>query len=153
MPDTPVPAPPEAEIRKLIHDWERAVQAGDMDAILSRHAQDVVMYDVPEPLQSTGLAAYRDTWELFFRHVAPDPNVFVIEDLAITAGQDLAFAFGLLRIGGSERPVCRLTLGLRKREGQWLITHEHHSAPYKLEAAGDGCAGFTQGSDTSRQSG
>jgi ketosteroid isomerase-like protein len=23
----------------------------------------------------------------------------------------------------------RLTIGLRKIEGQWLITHEHHSVP------------------------
>ena len=43
----------------------------------------------------------------------------------------MAFATGLLRIGGSREPVCRLTLGLTKLDGRWLIAHEHHSAPHK----------------------
>jgi uncharacterized protein (TIGR02246 family) len=123
-----------AEVTALIRRWERAIQAGDVAGILAHHTEDIVMFDVPKPLQSLGLAAYRQTWELFFRYGSPGPDVFVIEDLHVTAGSDVAFATGLLRIGGSPSPVCRLTLGLVKREGRWLITHEHHSAPHALEA-------------------
>ncbi len=104
-----------------------------MAGILAHHTEDVVMFDVPEPLQSLGLDAYRQTWELFFRYGSPEPDVFVIEDLHVTAGSDVAFASGLLRIGGSPSPVCRLTLGLVKRDGQWFIAHEHHSAPHTLK--------------------
>jgi ketosteroid isomerase-like protein len=25
----------------------------------------------------------------------------------------------------------RLTLGLRKQDGRWLVTHEHHSFPHR----------------------
>jgi ketosteroid isomerase-like protein len=121
-----------AEVTGLIRRWERAIQAGDLDGILAHHTEDIVMFDVPEPLQSLGLTTYRKTWELFFRYGAPHPDLFVIEDLRITAGVDVAFATGLLRIGGSPSPVCRLTLGLVKRDGQWLIAHEHHSAPHAL---------------------
>lgn len=121
-----------ADVTALIRRWERAVQTGAMDCILASHTEDVVMFDVPEPLQSLGLAAYRRTWELFFRYGAPADDVFVIEDLQVTAGTDVAFATGLLRIGGSPSPVCRLTLGLVRRDGQWLIAHEHHSAPHAL---------------------
>lgn len=121
-------------ITALIRRWESAIQAGNMEAILANHAEDIVMFDVPKPLQSLGLAAYRQTWELFFRYGSPGPDVFVIEELRVTAGSDVAFATGLLRIGGSPSPVCRLTLGLVKREGRWLIAHEHHSAPHALEA-------------------
>lgn len=124
--------PTEDEVRATIRSWEHAIQQGDMDAILAHHVDDVVMYDVPEPLQSRGLDAYRQTWELFFRFGAPSSDLFVIEDLQITASEDVAFAFGLLRIGGSEQPVCRLTMGLQKRAGDWQIRHEHHSAPHKL---------------------
>lgn len=122
------------EVLTLVRRWERAIQTGDMAGILAPHTEDIVMFDVPEPLQSLGLAAYGKTWELFFRHGAPHPELFVIEDLRVTAGVDVAFATGLLRIGGSPSPVCRLTLGLVKRDGQWLIAHEHHSAPHALEA-------------------
>jgi len=120
------------EVTDVIRDWERAIQAGNLDGILAHHVEDIVMFDVPTPLQLRGLKAYRETWELFFRYGAPHSEVFVIEDLRITAGSDVAFATGLLRISGSPLPVCRLTLGLVQRDGRWLIAHEHHSAPHTL---------------------
>lgn len=123
----------EGQVRNVIRHWEKAVQAGEMKGILANHAKDVLMFDVPEPLQSKGIAAYRRTWKLFFSYGSPGDDVFVIEDLRITAGQDVAFATGLLRIGGSKKPVCRLTLGLKKRRGRWLIAHEHHSAPQQID--------------------
>ncbi|WP_127476468.1 YybH family protein [Sulfurivermis fontis] len=123
-----------AEVTALIRRWEGAIQADDRAGILVHHTEDIVMFDVPEPLQSLGLAAYHKTWDLFFRYGTPHPELFVIEELRVTAGSDVAFATGLLRIGGSPSPVCRLTLGLVKRDGQWLIAHEHHSAPHALEA-------------------
>ncbi|KAI5912132.1 nuclear transport factor 2 family protein [Thauera sp. 2A1] len=125
--------PPEAQVRDLIRAWEGAIQSGDMAGILDRHTDDVLMFDVPEPMQSLGLSAYRQTWELFFRYNPPGPTAFVIDDLRIAAGDDVAFASGLLRIGGSTAPVCRLTLGLQRRHGRWSIVHEHHSAPHPLE--------------------
>lgn len=121
------------EVLTLIRRWECAIQAGDMAGILAHHTDDIVMFDVPDPLQSLGLAAYRQTWELFFRYGSPGQDVFVIKELRVTAGSDVAFATGRLRIGGSPSPECRLTLGLVKREGRWLIAHEHHSAPHALE--------------------
>jgi len=123
---------PSVEVTSLIRRWERAIQAGDMEGILADHGEDIVMFDVPEPLQSLGLEAYRKTWDLFYAYGRPAPDLFVIEDLRVTAGKDVAFASGLLRIGGSAAPICRLTLGLEKRGGRWQIVHEHHSAPHAL---------------------
>jgi len=124
----------EEEIRSLVRSWEHAIQTCDIDGILAHHSEDVLMFDVPEPLQSVGIDEYHKTWDLFFRYCAPSPEVFVIEDLRITASGEVAFATGLLRIGGSPEPVCRLTLGLTKRNGRWQIEHEHHSAPHKLNS-------------------
>jgi ketosteroid isomerase-like protein len=126
----------EADIESVICYWERAIQSGDMDGILANHSDSVLMFDGPEPLQSVGLDEYRKTWELFFRYGAPSREVFVLEDLRITASDKVAFATALLRIGGSSEPVCRLTLGLTKRNGTWQIVHEHHSAPHKLKSEG-----------------
>lgn len=122
----------QKQIRVVIKQWEESIRSGDINGILANHTKDIVMFDVPEPLQSKGLAAYKKTWDLFYRYGAPSKDVFVIEDLKITAGDDVAFATGLLRIGGSKKPICRLTLGLKKVRGKWLIAHEHHSAPHKL---------------------
>lgn len=121
------------KIRTVILEWEKAIQAGDITGILDNHTKDILMFDVPEPLQSKGLDEYRNTWKLFFRYGKPSSDVFVIKDLQITAGSDVAFATGLLCIGGLMTPQCRLTLGLKKVNGNWHIAHEHHSAPHKLD--------------------
>lgn len=122
----------DEQVRTVIRSWEKAIQTGDMTTILANHTEDILMFDVPEPLQAKGMAEYEKTWKLFFRYGSPGKDVFVIENLQITAGNEVAFATGLLRIGGSKRPVCRLTLGLKKVRDKWLIAHEHHSAPHKL---------------------
>jgi ketosteroid isomerase-like protein len=117
------------DIVAVIRSWEKAVQQGDIEAILANHTNDVLMFDVPQPIQNKGLDAYRKTWTLFYQYGKPAPDVFVIEELNVTSGEDVGFATGLLRIGGSKEPVCRLTLGLKKVAGKWLIAHEHHSGP------------------------
>jgi uncharacterized protein (TIGR02246 family) len=122
-----------AEIRDLIDTWARAVHGGDLDTVLARHAGDIVMFDVPPPHQGIrGLAAYRDTWPPFFEWQRQGA-VFEIESLDVTAGVDVAFAYALLRCGRPEEFAevperrLRLTVGLRKDDGRWLVTHEHHS--------------------------
>jgi ketosteroid isomerase-like protein len=93
------------------------------------------MFDVPPPFQSRGLDAYKKTWDLFFQYHEPS-QAFDIEELAITAGEDVAFAV-VMRCGSatvSGPPTAggfpfRLTIGLRKVDGQWRIAHEHHSVP------------------------
>ncbi|WP_433019692.1 nuclear transport factor 2 family protein [Kribbella sp. CA-294648] len=124
----------EQEIRALIEGWAAAVRAGDLAAVLEDHAADIVMFDVPPPYQGArGLDEYRATWPGFFEWQASGA-VFEIESLDVTAGEDVAFAFALLRCGMAEEfPASptrlRLTLGLRKEDNRWLVSHEHHSFP------------------------
>ena len=115
--------------------WAEAVHAGDLDTVLADHAEDIVMFDVPPPADGVkGIAAYRETWPPFFEWQA-NGATFDIVELEVTTGADVAFAFALLRCGSPEdheaRPDrrLRLTIGLRKRDGRWTVTHEHHSFP------------------------
>lgn len=125
----------EPQIRELITRWTAAVNRGDLPAVLADHAPDIVMFDVPPPDQGLrGIDAYRESWPVFFRYLASGA-VFEIESLHVTAGADVAFAFALLRCGKPadfERDPARrlrLTVGLRKADGRWEVTHEHHSFP------------------------
>jgi ketosteroid isomerase-like protein len=94
----------------------------------------MLMFDVPPPMQSNGIEAYRKTWNLFFSW-SDDPVVFDIKDIDITAGTDVAFVAALMRCAGTEKNgerielEFRLTIGLRKIGGQWMVLHEHHSIP------------------------
>jgi uncharacterized protein (TIGR02246 family) len=129
----------EAEIRTLIEQWAAAVHRGDMSDVLADHADDIVMFDVPPPYEGVrGIDAYRETWPPFFEWQARGAS-FEIVSLEVTAGDDVAYAHALLRCGTpqelAEQPAnrLRLTLGLRKEQGRWLVAHEHHSFP---DAAG-----------------
>jgi uncharacterized protein (TIGR02246 family) len=123
----------EEQIRDLVERWAAAVGDGDIGAVLADHAPDIVMFDVPPPEQGVrGLEAYRETWPGFFAWQASGA-VFEIEALEVTPGADVAFAFALLRCGTpadfDRDPThrLRLTIGLRKADGRWVVTHEHHS--------------------------
>jgi uncharacterized protein (TIGR02246 family) len=121
------------QIRDLIQRWARAAHDGDLAAVLADHAPDIVMFDVPRPERGVrGIDAYRETWPGFFEWQASGA-LFEIESIEVTAGTDVAFAFALLRCGmpaeldrDPERRL-RLTVGLTKVEGRWIVTHEHHS--------------------------
>jgi ketosteroid isomerase-like protein len=122
----------ETQIRRLVSNWAKAVRARDIDGASAYHAKDIVMFDVPLPLQSKGIRAYKKTWELFFSSSSGGEGSFNIEELKITTGDTVAFCHALLKIAGGRKPTCRLTIGLKKVRGKWLITHEHHSYPIKI---------------------
>ena len=124
----------ESEIRALIERWATAVHAGDLETVLADHTDDIQMFDVPPPNELRGIDAYRKTWPPFFEWQRREA-VFEIVSLDVTAGDDVAFATALLRCGTEEElrkdpdNRLRLTIGLRKEGGRWVVSHEHHSFP------------------------
>lgn len=68
------------------------------------------------------------------------PIGYEVRDLAITAGQDVAFASYLYRVTGTRTDGAvvdmwvRATGGYRKIDGAWTIAHEHQSVPFDPES-------------------
>src|SRR3954470_3932394 len=109
----------EQQITSLVERWAQAVHAGDMDGVLADHAADIVMFDVPPPHDGVrGIDDYRETWPGFFEWQAKGAS-FEIVELDVTAGEEIAYVWALLRCGMpqelAEHPETRLrlTLGLR----------------------------------------
>lgn len=134
----------EQQIRSLLNAWAIAAHEGDLDTVLADHAPEIVMFDVPPPYEGVrGIRAYRDSWLPFFDWQAGGA-AFDLESLDVVAGSDVAFAYGLLRCGTPEdlardpRQRLRLTVGLRKSEGRWIVVHEHHSFTDTTTAKGNG---------------
>ena len=65
-----------------------------------------------------------------------------VTHLQITTGGDVAFATSIDSMTavprGATEPFTlwyRATLGLRRVDGRWLITHEHNSVPFLMDGS------------------
>lgn len=114
-------------VRDIVTRWETAVQNRDMTGTLANHSADILMFDVPEPIQARGLAEYEETWELFFTYSPGGVDSFHLHELDLTIDDSLAVAHALLDVVDVK---CRLTTVLRKIDDEWMIVHEHHSSPW-----------------------
>jgi ketosteroid isomerase-like protein len=125
----------QEQIRALIEGWAAAVRASDIGGILANHAAEMVMFDVPPPIESRGLEAYRKTWEDTFFPWFRSSGIFHLGELSISAGREVAFAHCLVHCGGTEKDEThteldvRLTMCFKKMSGKWMVVHEHHSVP------------------------
>jgi ketosteroid isomerase-like protein len=129
----------EADIRDRINKLVEAIRAMDLDGVMSIYAPDIVSFDVEPPLQHVGAEAKRTNWDSVFA-AYERPLGYEIRDLAITAGDDVAFAHSLNRISGALKNGTRTDLWLRsttcfrKINGSWLITHDQISVPFDPRA-------------------
>lgn len=125
----------EADIRRQIHALADAIGAADLAAVESVYAADVVSFDAERPLRHVGLEAKSRNWQGVFMALRP-PLKYDVRDLTILVSSDLAVAYSLNRLSGTAPDGStvgawvRWTAGLQKRDGRWLIIHDHVSFPF-----------------------
>ncbi len=130
----------EAQIRALIGTWAEAVRAKDVDAVMSHFAPDIVTFDLAPPLQCSGADALRGSLAAWFPTFR-GPVGYEVHDLNITADGDVAFCRSLNRISGTRTDGektdvwVRATVGLRRIDGRWRVTHEHASVPFYMDGS------------------
>ncbi len=130
----------EAQIRQLIAGWVKAVRAKDINGLMDYYAPDILLFDLAPPLEYRGTDANRQNWEDWFA-TFQGPVGYEIRDLSITAGDEVAFCHSLNRIigtrtDGEEIDVwVRATVGFRKTDGKWKVTHEHASVPFYMDGS------------------
>jgi len=130
----------EAEIRQRIEQWVDALQAKDLNVLMSYYASDILTFDIVPPLHYQGIEAYKKNFEAWFAAVQ-GPIDYETRDLRITTGDAVAFCHSLNRVrsttttGKHTETWVRVTVGFRKIEGLWMITHEHISVPCDMETS------------------
>jgi ketosteroid isomerase-like protein len=138
MPTMTSPAGEEAGIRERLDTLARALRAKDVDALIAHYAPDTVTFDFRPPLQIAGADAYRRNFAAWFASVR-GPLGFELRDLRISVGDDIGFCHYLAHVSGTRTTGektdywVRVTSGLRKVKGRWLITHEHVSVPLHMD--------------------
>jgi ketosteroid isomerase-like protein len=129
------------EIQDVIEARYTHLAAGDVKGMLESYAPQVIQFTLAPPL--AGPTDGRDPapterWLTTFE--APPRRA--VSQLEITADGDVAFATSIDSMTatprGSTEPFTmwyRMTLGLRRVDGQWLIFHEHASVPFYMDGS------------------
>ena len=98
------------------------------------YARDVVAFDVRPPLDTHGASSYRQNFERWFASF-DGPLSFDYVELRVVPGESIAFCHYLALVVGSRREGrtsgywVRGTTCFERRDGDWLVTHEHISMP------------------------
>ena len=82
----------ETDIHELMDSWLKAVQAKDIDGIVSHYATDILAFDAISQLQFKGVDAYRNHWEACLSMCSSGEMIFEIYDLKIVAADCIAFS-------------------------------------------------------------
>jgi ketosteroid isomerase-like protein len=124
----------EAEIRQRIGMLARSIRTMDLGSVMSHYDPGIVSFDVEPPLRQVGAAGKRENWVTAFTAFQP-PLDYEVRDLTITVDGDVAFAYSLNRLSGTlsngtrSGIWVRVTMCLKKIDGNWLIAHDHASVP------------------------
>jgi ketosteroid isomerase-like protein len=123
-----------AVLRRRIDELAQAIRDKDLDRLMSLYARDVEVFDVRASLNVTGAAAYRNNFEHWFDSFE-GPLGFELHNLRVVPGENAAFCHylalvtGALSAGHKTGYWVRGTTCFERRDGDWLVTHEHISMP------------------------
>ena len=125
----------EAELRNIIEHQINAVRDKNIDQALIHYAENVLSFDVVDPLQFNGIDAIRKRLEEWFA-TFKGPVENEIAELKIEVSESIAFCTRLnhvnaLTIEGNKLDMWwRETTCLKKMDGIWKIIHVHSSVPF-----------------------
>ncbi len=131
----------EALIRQRVEDAVKALNAKDIDGLMSLYAPDIVSFDIAPhfgALRYAGADNKRRAWQEAL-DTFTGPFAYEVYDLNVTTHGELAFVHSLnhlnatLASGQITDLWLRWTACLRRIDGVWLIVHDHVSVPADLE--------------------
>ncbi|MFI6813838.1 YybH family protein [Nonomuraea sp. NPDC050328] len=128
----------DAAVRALLASRAEAARVKDIDRLMAHYAPEVVYYDAVPPLRFAGTEEVRRNFLRWFDGY-DGPIGLETHELTVAVGGDVAFAHMLhldsgKRANGVESSIwVRSTVGCRRVNGTWLITHEHISLPIDME--------------------
>jgi ketosteroid isomerase-like protein len=128
----------ETLIRQRIEDLVKALNAKDIDGVMSLFAPNLVSFDIVPPLRYVGADKKRRAWQEAFA-AYPGPIAYEVHELNVTTHGELAFVHSLnhvnltLASGHITDLWLRWTACLRRIDGVWVVVHDHVSVPADLE--------------------
>ncbi|WP_086824952.1 nuclear transport factor 2 family protein [Allokutzneria sp. NRRL B-24872] len=129
-------------IEQIIADRAAAMRDKDAERVVAAYAPDVVMFDLAPPLGTTGAEVTDPSGIRAWFSKFVGPVGYDVTELVVTEGADVAFCHSLNRLAATPHGApegfemwFRATVGLRRVDGDWKITHEHTSTPFYMDGS------------------
>ena len=131
----------EALIRQRVEELVKALNAKDIESVISLFAPNIVSFDIAPQfgaLRYVGADNKRRAWQEAFATFT-GPFAYEVHDLDVTTHGELAFVHSLnhvnatLASGHITDMWLRWTACFRRIDGVWLVVHDHASVPADLE--------------------
>ncbi|EMR13874.1 ketosteroid isomerase [Methylophaga lonarensis MPL] len=123
------------QVQQQMQRWQQAVISQDVGQIMTFYHDNVRAFDAISQLQFSNRSQYQQHWQTCLSMCTL--SKFDIDQLDIYADGDLAVCSFLNHCGGIDEQTgqeqaswMRGTQVYRQINGQWLIVHEHFSAPF-----------------------
>jgi len=129
----------QLQVKQAMDSWVQDVLSKNVERIGRHYAAEIVAFDAIKQLQFKGRESYIAHWQACME-VCSGPGSFAPREPTILLGGDLALVYFLCHCGGTDdkgqtqSSWMRVTQGYRQRSGQWLIVHEHFSAPFDMQS-------------------
>lgn len=127
----------ERLLRQNIDARIRAVRERNAEALLALYAPQLISFDMVAPLQNRGLDAVRKRVEQWFGSFV-GPIDYELREIEIEVSGQVAFDHHLTHVKGQNKEGVdvnmwfRETVGYRKLDGVWRVTHQHSSVPFDM---------------------
>jgi len=133
-PDGQAGETPRAAVRRRLEEISQAIRSKNISHLMTFYDPDVEVFDLRASLNVPGAAAYRNNLEHWFDSFE-GPLSFELHNLRVVPGDSASFCHYLALVVGA-RPGGRRsgywvrgTTCFERRNGDWLVTHEHISMP------------------------
>ncbi len=128
----------EAAIRAALNDITTAYQVRDAHRAMASYAPDVLVFDLPPPLEQEGKTGNLKTTQVVMEY-STGPMIFDYRDVNVTI-LDPQYAYSTaivalawkMKDGSAVNLLDRTTDIWQKINGKWLIIHEHNSVPVDM---------------------
>ena len=131
------------EISTMFRSLSQALSSGDFDRIQSAYAKDLVAFDCPPPLRYNSREGFVQSYKDNFIDQFTFPVSYQFHEEKIHVSGDLAVYHAIVHIMGAFKndnktmeSWLRQTSCLERRAGEWIIVHEHVSAPIGFNGKG-----------------
>jgi ketosteroid isomerase-like protein len=132
--------PAEAGIRTTLEGLRLALHVRDADAFAALCTPELRVFDLDPPLQRHGATKEAQMLRDWFANWQ-GPIDDELHEVSVAAGDDVAFVAALSRLRATARDGSttdmwsRVTFGLRRVDGRWLVAHRHASVPFHMDGS------------------